>query len=56
MTPTAMVASQLVPLGTKSKALSNKQHPITVVMLIEWLQNGHLPYVSIVIIAKTNLA
>ena len=39
-----MAAGQLVPLGTKSKQLSNKEHTMAVAMLIGRLQNECLAY------------
>ena len=52
----AMLAGQLVPPGTKSKELSNKQHPTAVVMLIRCIQKLHpkwrLLYGSISVVAE----
>ena len=52
MKPMTMVVGQLVPPGTKSKEVSNKQHQTAVVMLIGWLQRRHLAYGSIAIDAE----
>ena len=48
----AVSAGEMVSQWTKKKELTNKEQMKAVTMLIGQLQNGHLPYGSITIIAK----
>ena len=53
MSPEAVAASEMIGQGTKKRELMNKERMKAVAMLIGWVKNGHLPYRSIAIVAKS---